>query len=92
MWEFFEPATLEMVVDRLAAETDANARDAFSSTPLQRAASIIANPAIIAALLDASADANARNAADKIPWGYAKDREEPKGPDTYWRLNEGHFG
>ncbi|MDE0098235.1 MAG: hypothetical protein OXM87_01225 [Truepera sp.] len=92
MWEFFEPATLEMVIDRLAAGTDANARDAFNSIPLQRAASITANPAIIAALLNASADANARNAASKIPWDYAKDREEPKGPDTCWRLNEGHFG
>lgn len=92
MWEFFEPATLEMVIDCLAAGIDANARDAFSPTPLQRAASITANPAIIAALSDASADAAARNAVGKIPWGYAKDREEPKGPDTYWRLNEGHFG
>ena len=90
MWELFEPATLEMVVDHLAAGTDANARDAFNSTP--RTASITANPAIIAALLDASADATARNAAGKIPWDYAKDREEPKGPDIYWRLNEGHFG
>ena len=48
-------------------------------------------PSVIEALLDAGADAAARDEAGKVPFDYAKDNEALKGTEAYWRLNDGRF-
>ena len=75
----------------LEAGADLEARDKSGRTPLHRAAIYAANPAVIAVLLGAGADPKARDKDGKTPWDYAKDREELKGSDAYWRLNEARF-
>ena len=68
-----------------------DAWDNYGLTPLHLAALLTDNPAIIAALIDAGADAAARDANGKTPWDYAREREGLQGTDAYRRLNEGHF-
>ena len=63
-----------------------NARDRDGDTPLHNAARFNDNPAVITALLDAGADAAARDDEGKIPWDYVKERDALRGADA-WRLN-----
>ena len=49
------------------------------------------NPAVLAALLDAGADAKAQDSQGQTPWDLAKDRDVLEGTDAYWRLNEARF-
>lgn len=66
-----------------------NARAAvLGHTPLHLAAQFNNNPAVIEVLLDAGADATARDLSDNTPWDYAKDRRELQGSDAYQRLSE----
>ena len=44
------------------------------------------------ALLDAGANAMARNAAGETPWDLAQANEALQGTDGYWRLNDARFG
>ena len=60
-------------------------------TPLHIAAKANSDPTIITILLDAGADAAARDRKGKTPWDYARESESLKGTDAYWRLNEGRF-
>ena len=57
-------------------------------TPLHAAAEHNENPAVIEALLDAGADATARDDYGRIPYDYAEDNEALKGSAAYWRLND----
>ncbi|MDE0529190.1 MAG: ankyrin repeat domain-containing protein, partial [Truepera sp.] len=84
--DFFEAATLEQVVECLAAEAGVNARDEYGRTPLHNAALVSTDPAVIAALLDAGAGAVARDDEGRIPWDYVKERDALRSPDA-WRLN-----
>ena len=45
----------------------------------------------IEALLDAGANAMARNAAGETPWDLAQANEALQGADGYWRLNDARF-
>ena len=47
--------------------------------------------AVIEALLDAGADATARNAAGQTPWDHAQENGVLRGSDAYWRLNDARF-
>ena len=67
------------------------ARTEDGMTPLHLAAILNSDPTIITILLDAGADAAARDRKGKTPWGYAKDNESLRGTDAYWRLNEARF-
>ncbi|MDE0529135.1 MAG: hypothetical protein OXH85_10680, partial [Truepera sp.] len=58
---FLESATLEQVAECLAAEAGVNARDEYGSTPLHSAAGHNADPAIVAALVAAGAEVDARD-------------------------------
>ncbi|MCY4353840.1 MAG: hypothetical protein OXC09_03510 [Truepera sp.] len=49
------------------------------------------NAAVIRTLLDAGADAAARDDDGITPWYYAQDNKALKGSDVRWRLNEGRF-
>ena len=83
----------------LAAGANLEARDEDGNTPLHRAAAfgyvrgdnrVHAGPAI-EALLDAEANAMARNAAGETPWDLAQANEALQGTDGYWRLNDARF-
>ena len=89
--EYFEAATAADVTDCLRSGADLEARAEDGWTPLHRAASFTANPAIITALLNAGADPKARNEDGMTPWDCAKDNEALKGSDAYWRLNDARF-
>ncbi len=65
--DFFEAATLEQVVECLAAEAGVNARDEYGRTPLHYAALASTNPALIAALIDAGAEVDARDGGGWTP-------------------------
>ena len=60
----------------------------YSWTTLHIAARYNGNPAIVEALLEAGAEATARDNPGKTPWDYAKDREALQGSDAYQRLSE----
>ena len=82
----------------LSAGANLEARDEDGNTSLHLAAQyvneyVIGNHAgaAIEALLDAGADATARNAAGQTPWDLAEDNEALKGADAYWRLNDARF-
>ena len=60
----------------------------YNWTALHLAASYNDDPAIITALLDAGADATARDLRGNTPWDYASDREELQDSDVYQRLSE----
>lgn len=49
------------------------------------------NPAIVGALLDAGADATARDNRGSTPWDYAQDDKALKGTAAYWHLNAARF-
>jgi len=86
---FFLTATPAEVRACLAAGTDVNIRAAvLGHTPLHLAARGSNNPAVIEVLLEAGADATARDLSGNTPWDYARDREELKGSDVYSRLSE----
>ena len=68
-----------------------SARDEEESTPLHFAASRSEVPAVVQVLLDAGADAAARDSKGKVPWDYAKANSALKGTEIYWRLNEERF-
>ena len=47
------------------------------------------NPAMITVLPEAGADRQPRDKYGRVPWDYAKDREELTGSEAYGRLREG---
>ena len=90
----------------LAAGANLDVRDEGGNTPLHRAAagpggsrgsfvtergSLHAGSAIDV-LLDAGANATARNADDQTPWDLAQGNETLRGSNAYWRLNDARFG
>ena len=48
-------------------------------------------PANIQALLDAGADAKAKNKEGKTPWDLAQENEKLKGTKGYWALNDAQY-
>ena len=87
---FFRSASLARVVDCLEAGSNVNAR-VVGRTPLHWAVTYDADLRIIEALVDAGADASARDDEGNTPWDYAQDNEVLRGTDAWWRLNEGRF-
>jgi len=49
------------------------------------------NTEVVLALLDAGADATAKNGEGKTAWDLIQDNEALKGTKAYWRLNELRF-
>ena len=56
------------------------------TTPLHRCARNYLDPAIIAALIEAGADIDARDKAGKLPFDYAKDNKALQGTKVYRKL------
>ncbi len=79
----------------LAAGAQLNAQDEDGNTALHLAASYQNEDrhggTAIAALLDAGADATARNNADQTPWDLADENDVLRGSDGYWLLNDARF-
>ena len=85
----------------LAAGAGMEARDENGNAPLHVAAKYVSDWAgpdedahaagVIEALLEAGADATARNAAGQTPWDLAQENETLRGSDGYWRLNDARF-
>lgn len=92
--------TAESVRVLTAAGGDPNARNLLGDTALHRWASAWATnwqtyqQGTVGALLDAGADATARNAAGETPWDILHKNElleKVRGSDDYWRLNDARF-
>ncbi|MCY4355607.1 MAG: hypothetical protein OXC09_12695 [Truepera sp.] len=69
----------------LSAGPDVNARTiGLGYTPLHWAVWFSDDPAAIEALLDAGADATARDLSGNTPWDYTQDNEALRDTDAYW--------
>ena len=66
------------------------ARDKFGETPLHFAAQN-GTSANIQPLLDAGADAKAKNEEGKTPWDLVQKNEKLKGTKGYWALNDAQY-
>ena len=67
------------------------ARGERERTPLMYTAWFNQNPEVITTLLDAGADGKVRDIDGKTAFDYAKENEQLKGTDEYWRLNDARF-
>ena len=65
--EFFETATVDVVLECLADGADPNARDRDGWTPLHFAAAANTDHAVVAALVEAGADVQARGRGGRTP-------------------------
>ena len=88
---FFERADSTTVSRCLGEGAEVGARDEEEATPLHFAAARSEAPAVVEMLLDAGANAIARDKHGKVPWDYARTNPALKGTDVYWRLNEARF-
>ena len=84
----FGQGSITFVWTLLVADAWVNFRG-FS--PLHHAAQRTDNPAVIVVLLEAGADASARDSEGKTAWDYAQGNEALRGTDAWWRLREGRF-
>ena len=80
----------------LAAGAEPMARDADGQTPLHHAADprwgrVTEPQRAIDALLDAGADPSAEDDDGITPWDLAKENDELRGSDAYWRMNDARF-
>ena len=88
---FFERADTADVTRCLSSGAKVDTRDDTGATPLHLAASNSAVPAVIEVLLDAGADAAAKDAQGRLPWDHARSNPALKGTDIYWQLNDARF-
>ena len=88
---FFEHADTAIVSRCLGDGAEVGVQDDEEKTPLHFAASGSELPAVVEVLLDAGADAAARDKHGKVPWDYAKTNASLRGTEVYWRLNEERF-
>ena len=85
---FFEVAEVSDVTRCLQAGANLEGRDGLSGfTPLHYAAQLRTTIEYVTALLAAGADPNARDSDGKLTFDYARDNEQVKGIDAYWKLN-----
>ena len=81
----------------LAAGAEPMARDADGQTPLHYAADprwgrVVEDAGTtVDALLDAGADPMAEDDDGTTPWDLAKENDELRGSDAYWRMNDARF-
>ncbi len=94
-----ERGTADAVKALIAAGADPNARHLGGDTSLHAWArsdfGLILEPGLVGPLLDAGADATARNAEGETPWDVLQKNaalDKLKGSDDYWRLNDARFG
>ena len=74
----------------IEAGADLEARNKYGWTSLNWAASF-GTAETVTALLEAGADPNTRNDDGKRPLDYARDNDQLKGTDAYWKLNDARF-
>ena len=80
----------EAVTALLEAGANLESSDKRGWTPLHLAAMFGTDEAMTA-LLEAGADPNARDNDGNLPFDYARDNEQLKGTDAYWKLNDARF-
>ena len=86
---YFDPE-IEKAQQLLALGVSPNTKDPTGNTGLIYA-SDCGRLDIARMMLDAGADAKAKNDAGKTSFDYAKENENIKGTDVYWRLNDARF-
>ena len=74
----------------LGAGADPTVQTEEGETPLHRAAAYGTGEAVTI-LLEVGADPKARDNDGKLPFDYARDNEQLRGTDAYWKLNDARF-
>ena len=82
---------MNMLLELIASGADVDARDERGWTPLMRAAAYNGDPDIIKALLNAGADAKAKDIYGRRAVDYAKDNSRIYRTNAYWTLNDASF-
>ena len=89
------PGMTEMITGTIAAlgaaGADMDARITQGWTALHLAALFSKTPAVITALIEAGADAGARNSAGQTPWDVAQGNATLRETDAWWQLNDARF-
>ena len=75
----------------LAAGAEVMVMDGYRATPLHSASRAYGTSANIQVLLDAGADAKAKDEGGKTPWDYAQENKKLKGTKAYWALNDAQY-
>ena len=89
-YNWWKTATTADVQAELDGDADVMARNKLSYTPLHAAARY-GSPATVQDLLDAGADARAKDDGDKTPWDYAQNNEKLKNTKAFWALNDAQY-
>ena len=89
-YNWWKTATTADVQAELDGDADVMARNKLSYTPLH-AAACYGSPATVQDLLDAGADARAKDDGDKTPWDYAQNNEKLKNTKAFWALNDAQY-
>ena len=88
VFKYHLPYVFDSFLEHDGFRADLEARNEDGFTPLMLAARYNTNPEVLQVLLDAGADATAKNGEKETAWDLIQDNEALKGTKAYWRLNE----
>ena len=90
-WDYWQTASVQDVKDKIASGVDINARGEYGFTALMAAAYNSQNPEIITTLLEAEANAGAKDNEGKTAYDYILENKDLKKSEARWKLHDLRF-